>query len=132
MAEDQTPTADTSLQLTGKPDANGMYALHLSQEELAAFANNGGGSIQFGPVLLTYNYTLVPLMFQASASISGFPIGSVTLDTTHPTLSIGGSKFGFTVKLDLTLNVAAKSVHYHIVIKTPFGTILDKQGDIKL
>lgn len=109
-----------------------LHTLQFSQEEVAQLANVGNGSISFGPLTLSWNFTLNPLNINVSASLLGVNIGSVNLNPSNPNVSIGGSALGFTAKVDLTLNPAVPSLDYHVVVSTPFGTVVDKSGTISL
>ncbi|RAK67111.1 hypothetical protein [Hymenobacter edaphi] len=112
---------------------NNPQVLQLAHEDLAQLANVGNGSISFGPLTLSWNFTLDPLAFNASATILGVSIGQVTLDAQHPTMTIGGHVSKFTAEITLTLDIPSKTVSYHIVVQVPIiGTIIDKSGSIHL
>jgi hypothetical protein len=118
---------------TGSGDkATQVHTLQLSQQEVAQMANIGGGSISFGPVTLSWNFTLSPLAIDLKATLLGATIGEVHLSPDNPSASIGGSIAGFTAKIDLSLDLANKVINYHIVVSTPFGVIIDKSGSIHL
>lgn len=120
--------------MTTPASASGaVHTLQLTQQDAASFSNLGNGSISFGPLTLSWNFSLDPLQVNVSASLVGIPIGSITLDPSHPTLTIGGSAAGFTAEVDLTLNIAAPSFSYHVKVKAPIvGTVVDKSGTINL
>jgi hypothetical protein len=113
--------------------ATAPQTLQFAQEDFAQLANVGGGSISFGPLTLSWDFTLSPLAVNAWATILGVKIGQVTLDPSHPNLSIGGSVGKFTAEIDLSLDVASKSFNYHVEVKVPIiGTIINKSGTISL
>lgn len=113
--------------------ANNPQALQLEHADLAQLANVGNGSISFGPLTLSWNFTLEPLAFNASATILGVNIGQVTLDAQHPTMTIGGHVSKFTAEITLTLDIPSQTVSYHVVVSVPFfGDIINKSGNIHL
>jgi hypothetical protein len=118
---------------TPAPSTGPVHTLQLTQEDVASFSNIGNGSISFGPLTLSWNFSLSPLQVTVTASLVGITIGTITLDPSHPTLTIGGSAGGFTAEVDLTLNVSVPSFSYHVIVKAPIiGTIVDKSGTINL
>ena len=110
----------------------GTHTLQFSQDEVAAIANIGSGSISFGPLKLSWDFSLSPLNASFSASLAGVSIGSVDINPSHPQATIGGSALGFKAEVTVTLNPSVPSVDYHVVVSTPFGPIVDKSGTVTL
>lgn len=112
-------------------DANGTHTVQFSQQDLTQLANIGNGSISFGPLTLSWNFSLNPLQATFNATLLGISLGSVTLDPSNPNVTLGGSAGPFTAEVSLSLNVATMTISYHVVVKT-FITIIDKSGTISL
>ena len=111
--------------------AENVQTLQLTQEHIDQLANNGGGSISFGPLTLSWNFSLNPLAIDLNATLLGVSIGHVTISPSNPTVTIGGSVGPFTAEVTLTLDTATMQINYHIVVKA-IVTIIDKSGSINL
>ncbi len=108
-----------------------FYTLQLSKEDFAQLANVGGGSISFGPLTLSWDFTLSPLNLSLTVTLAGITIASGNLNPANPTITLGGSAAGFTAEVDLTLHPDVPSMDYHVVVSVPiFGNIVDKSGTV--
>lgn len=106
-------------------------AVQLSQEHANLLLNSSQWSISFGPLTLSLSVDLSVPQVTVSATLLGVSIGSVTLSPSNPTATIGGSIGPFTAEVTLTINVANKTLDYHVQVKG-FGVGIDKSGTINL
>jgi len=83
-----------------------------------AFFNN---SISFGPVKIEYQLDLSIPQITFSVYLLGTRIGGGTVNTTNPSITVGGSIDGFKVEAKLTADFDGKKVTYDISLETPLG-----------
>jgi hypothetical protein len=115
------------------PNSPQSFTLQLTQADVQNLANVGGGSISFGPLTLSWDFTLSPLSITVTLKLLGITIASGSLNPSNPTITLGGSAGGFTAEVTLTLNPSVPSMDYHVEVSAPIvGKIIDKSGTINL
>jgi len=90
----------------------------IDKAALAQFCN----SVTIGPVKINYCIDTAVPQITIDVYVSGTRIGGGTINTSNPTITIGGSVAGFKAEVTLTANFSAKNVTYSITVCVPiFG-----------
>jgi hypothetical protein len=98
--------------------------MQLSAAQTQELLNNIKGSITlFGVLKISWDIDIsIPQVVITVSIVTPFgtkTIGSITLNPQHPTLTIGGSFLGFTVKATFTLDTKQKVVTYDLTFSGP-------------
>ncbi len=75
--------------------------------------------ISIGPLEIKYCVDLTVPQITFSVYLAGIKIGGGTLNTSDPSVTVGGSALGFKAEITLTADFSKKEVDYDIQLCTP-------------
>ena len=105
-----------------------MSELTLTKEHAHKMGQMFGGTKQFGPLTITYNIDLSIPQITASASLYGVTIGSVVINPSNPSATIGGSVGIGEAEITLTADFDKKEVDYEVNVEAFGHTIYEGSG----
>ena len=107
-----------------------MSNLTLTADQAKAMGQNISGSKSFGPLTINYNIDLSVPQISASATLYGVSIGSVLINPSNPSATIGGSVGIAKAELTLTANFGSSELDYNVDVEAFGHTIYSGSGKL--
>ncbi len=103
-------------------------AVNFTADHAASIANIHSGSVNFGPLTVSWNLDLSIPRIVADATIHGISVGHAVIDTDHPTAALGGSLGIAKAEIILNADFAKKQLEYDVDVELFGHKIVDKAG----
>jgi hypothetical protein len=87
-------------------------------------------SVTIGPVKINYCIDLTVPQITFEIYLAGVRIGGGTINTSNPTVTLGGSVDGFKAELTLTADFPGKKVTYKLTVCVPFFGCTTYEGTL--
>ncbi len=104
--------------------------IQISPADIAKLVNNHSGSVNFGPLSITWNIDISVPEITVDATLHGTPIGHAVINKEHPVATLGGNVGIAKADIILTAAFATKELDYHVDLTVVGIKIVNKGGKL--